>query len=260
MRNNSTWVPSVPSRIFWAPDAWSIPSIVLTAIGVFLCMIVPAVVYIGVVGSHIGLDRIQKDQAQLLIAQTITYVPWALFLVAVLPRISLASPGDLGLRMPTRRDLLVGLGGAAVMYVCVTAVGTVLVGLTHSHETETAIKLLHDLTTTPERALYAFVAIVLAPMLEELTFRVFLFSALTRYASVPVSALVSAIVFGLVHANPQQPDHLVSQLVTVSLPLAVGGFVLAYVYAATRSYWASVTTHALFNSIAVVAVMAFHAG
>ncbi len=258
MRNNSIWVPSAPSRISWAPDAWSIPSIVLTAIGVFLCMIVPAVIYIGVVGSHIGLGRIQNDQGQLLIAQAITYVPWALFLLAVLPRISLASPYDLGLRKPTSRDLLVGFIGAIVMYVAVTLVGTLLVGLTHSHETETAIKLLHDLTTTPERVLYAIVAIVLAPMLEELTFRVFLFSALTRYASVPISALFSAIVFGLVHANPQ-PGHLVSQLLTVSLPLAIGGFVLAYVYATTRSYWASVTTHALFNSVAVVAVMAFHA-
>lgn len=258
MRNNSTWTRSAPSRISWEPDAWSIWSIVLTAVGVVACMIVPAVLYIGILAAFVGIGRVQNDQGQLLIAQALTYLPWAAFLLLVLPRISRATRYELGLRAPTARDLLIGAGGAAVMYAAVTLVGTALTALLHSHETETAIKLLHDLTTPFERILYAIVAIVLAPMLEELTFRVFLFNALTRYVDVPAAAVVSGIVFGLVHANPQ-PGHLVSQLLTVSLPLAVGGYILAYVYATTRSYWASVTTHALFNSVAVIAVMVFHA-
>ncbi len=90
-------------------------------------------------------------------------------------------------------------------------------------------------------------------MIEELTFRVFIYNALTRYISVPAAIVVSGVLFGMVHAGSP------AQLLTVAIPLAIGGMVLAYVYARTRSYWASVTTHALFNSISVVAIFVFHA-
>jgi len=111
---------------------------------------------------------------------------------------------------------------------------------------------LRQMKTPLQQTLFFATACVLAPMIEELTFRVFLFNALTRYVSLPAAIVVSGVIFGIVHSAS------LSQLLTVSVPLAIGGMVLAYVYARTRSYWASVTTHALFNSISVVAIFVFH--
>jgi membrane protease YdiL (CAAX protease family) len=47
-------------------------------------------------------------------------------------------------------------------------------------------------------------------------------------------------------------------LITVAIPLMLGGVVLAAVYRYSRCYWSNVITHGLFNSISLVAVFGFH--
>ena len=244
--------------MLWAPDAWTIPLVLLVALGTAACMILPAVAYV-VVAYSLGYFKANKPNDQLLIAQAVTYVPWAIFLIAVLPRLARTSLYELGFRKPTARDLGIALLGAVAMWLVVSIVGGTIVTLTHRHTTEAAVALLQQLRTPGEKILYVTIAVVLAPMLEELTFRVFLFNALTRYTTVPLAAIGSAIVFGLVHAQAKTKEELVGQLLTVAVPLMLGGVVLAYVYATTRCYWANVMTHGTFNAVTIVAVMLFHA-
>ena len=68
----------------------------------------------------------------------------------------------------------------------------------------------------------------------------------------PVWAAVvaAAIVFGFSHMQPGNAGALV--------PLMAGGAVLAFVYARTGSLIASMITHATFNLVTVVAVLALH--
>ncbi|MBD5654411.1 MAG: CPBP family intramembrane metalloprotease, partial [Candidatus Eremiobacteraeota bacterium] len=193
--------------------------------------------------------------AQILIAQVVTYAPLGLYLTFVLPRISHVSLRALGLRAPTWGEIGIGLVGTVAMWVAVSGVGSAIEAISRHHDTETAVALMQHLHTTGEKILFFVVACVLAPMIEELTFRVFLYNALTRYVSVPVAIVISGLAFGIVHAL----GAATSQLFTVALPLAFGGMILAYVYARTRCYWASVTTHGCFNAIAVLAVFVFHA-
>lgn len=221
-------------------------------------MIVPAVLYV-VVAYSLGYFNASKSNDQLLIAQAVTYLPWGLFLIAVLPRLSRTSLYELGFRKPTLRDIGIALLGAVAMWFAVSLVGGAIVALTHRHTTEAAVALLQQLRTPGEKVLYVTIAVALAPMLEELTFRVFIFNALTRYMRVPFAALGSAIVFGLVHAQAKTNEELIGQLLTVSVPLVLGGIVLAYVYATTRCYWANVITHGTFNAVTIVAVMFLHA-
>ncbi len=230
----------------------------LVALGTAACMILPALAYILVVVA-LGHFNPNKPNDQLLIAQAVTYVPWGLFLLAVLPRLSRTSLHALGFRTPNARDLAFAFGGAVAMWALVTIVGGTVVSLTHRHTTEAAVALLQQLRTVPEKMLYVAIAVALAPMLEELTFRVFVFNALTRYVSVPAAALGSALVFGLVHAQARTKEELIGQLLSVSIPLILGGLVLAFVYAKTHCYWANVITHGTFNAVTVVAVMFLHA-
>jgi len=256
VRNNSTWALSALSPMPWPRDAFRLPVTLLTALGAIFFAIVPGLIYI-IVGAALGFvdprhpTKIAADQ--LLLAQIVTYAPLGIFLVFALPRLAHVSLRELGLRAPTARELGLGAAGTVLMWLLVSLVGGIISALSHRHDTETAVALLQQMKSPAQKLFFFAIACVLAPMIEELTFRVFLYNALTRYVSIPVAIVVSGLVFGVVHSAS------LPQLVTVSLPLAAGGMVLAYVYARTRSYWASVTTHALFNSISVVAIFVFHA-
>ncbi len=257
MRNNWTSAPSALSPTPWPPNAWPIGAAVLVALAVMVLYAVAPLVYLGIaVAAHVVDARHPlANPGQIVIAQLVGYIPVALFLMTVLPRLARTSLYELGIRMPSARDIGTGALGTIAMYVVVAFASAIIFQLTKRHDTENAIALLNQMKTPLDKIGFFVLACVLAPMMEELIFRVFLFNALTRRVSVATAIVVSGILFGLVHALGAPA----AQIVTVSIPLSFGGMVLAYVYASTRNYWASVTTHGLFNSISVIAIFVFHA-
>lgn len=82
----------------------------------------------------------------------------------------------------------------------------------------------------------------LAPLAEELFFRGMLFGGLRRYLPFLPAALLSAALFGSL--------HLTTGASSVP-PLALFGFLLAWVYERTGSIWPAVILHALNNSLAL---------
>jgi membrane protease YdiL (CAAX protease family) len=184
----------------------------------------------------------------LLLSQIAAYVPLITYLLAVVPRLAHRSLAQLGVRRPTRRDIAAGVLGTAAMWAIVAAASTIITAFTHEHETETAVQLLRELRTPGDIFAFTTIAVVLAPMIEEFAFRVFLFNAISRHTSTSIGAIACGVLFGLVHGTA----------VSVAIPLALGGILLAFVYARTGCYWSNVITHALFNAVSVVAVLAFH--
>ncbi len=257
MGNNSTWMRSRPWPTSWAPNAFPVGLTVLFLLGVVFCAFAPAFVYvIFAVAAH-AIDPRKPNEipaVQLLIAQLVTYVPQGLYLLYLLPPLAHRSLAGLGLRAPGRRELGYGLAGLLVMFLVVNGVADAVAAITHRHDTEAAVALLEQMKTAPEKALFIFVAVVCAPLIEELTFRVFLFNALQRYFPVALAAIASGAVFGIVHMSPFGWP----QLLTVALPLACGGVVLAYTYAKARSYWSNVIAHAGFNLINVLLLFVTH--
>jgi len=254
VRNNSTWALSAPSPIAWPREAWNLPLTLLCIVGAIVIAVVSQVAYVVVEMAAGSIDTrhpvLSADQT--LIAQVVIYLPLGAYLLWLLPWLSKTSLRDLGFRKPTSRDLGIAVAGAIVMTVAVSLAGTVISALTHRQDTETAVALMQQMKTPGEKTVFFAVACVLAPLLEELAFRIFIFNALTRYLSIGAAAIASSVLFGLVHSAS------LAQLLTVAVPLALGGFVLAYVYALTRCYWANVTTHALFNLIGIVPFFVFH--
>jgi membrane protease YdiL (CAAX protease family) len=118
------------------------------------------------------------------------------------------------------------------------------------------VAYVHDILVNPEpqallsqfphtaagAALLTLLAVVLAPLFEELFFRGFLFRGLARSWGWPIGAVVSGAVFGAVH-----------QQLTVFVPLFALGVALAWVYQRTGSLWTAITLHAVFNGLSVVA-------
>jgi membrane protease YdiL (CAAX protease family)/uncharacterized RDD family membrane protein YckC len=83
---------------------------------------------------------------------------------------------------------------------------------------------------------------VLAPIAEEMFFRGFVFSGLRSRMTLWPAAVISGLVFGLVHAPTG---------ITTVIPLAVLGVALAWLYDRTGSLWPPILAHAINNGIAL---------
>lgn len=84
-------------------------------------------------------------------------------------------------------------------------------------------------------------ALVVAPLAEEMLFRGLVYPLLRRRVGIVASVLVTTAVFGLLHGNVVQ--------FAAALPLAV---LLALVYERTRALWPCVVIHLGFNVVAML--------
>ena len=91
----------------------------------------------------------------------------------------------------------------------------------------------------------AVLALILAPVCEEILFRGFLFGGLRRRVRFRWAAAISAGLFALIHGDP------------VRMPgLFVSGLVLAAVYERRHTLIAPIATHAVVNLVSVAAYLA----
>jgi membrane protease YdiL (CAAX protease family) len=91
-------------------------------------------------------------------------------------------------------------------------------------------------------------AVVLAPMAEELLFRVILQGWLETRVSPRVAIGFVSILFASVHYEPGRPDHL---------PLFPLALILGYLYYRRHSYLAVVVLHGIFNALNVALALLF---
>ena len=98
---------------------------------------------------------------------------------------------------------------------------------------------------------FAIVAVVVAPLTEELVFRGLLFRTLRDRHSLVFAGIVSAVVFGLVHVVP---DNDWRGIVALQVTMMITGFGLAMIYEYRKNLLANVAGHAIFNLLAVIAI------
>jgi membrane protease YdiL (CAAX protease family) len=173
-------------------------------------------------------------------AQDAGYVLSYAYLLRALPALAHRSLAALGVRLPTGREMLIGLAGGAAMLVAVQLTSAAVVAITHEQGTEAAMQLLQMVHSRFELSFFVGTVAIVAPLAEELVFRVFLFNAVERWAGSGSAIVLTSALFGLVH-GPSTPS--------VAIPLAAAGLVLAGVYAWTRCYFSNVITHATFNLV-----------
>jgi membrane protease YdiL (CAAX protease family) len=163
----------------------------------------------------------------------------------ILPSLSGFSLRQLGFSVPNRSSIGAALIGALVMIVIVQGSANIIEHLSKAHHEQDAIRLLRKVHGGAGYLLFALTAVVIAPLVEELTFRVFIFNAVLRRAPFLVAAVCSGALFAAAHAD-----------LYALAPLTLGGVVLAQVYYRTRNAWCSMITHAIFNGATVAAVFA----
>ncbi len=106
------------------------------------------------------------------------------------------------------------------------------------------IQIFRDSTQTGQRIAIIVLAVVVAPVAEELVFRGYLYTVLKRFFGAFPSLVFTAVLFGLVHVN-----------VTVLLPLFLLACTFTVAYEVTGSLFVPMAMHALFNAINLAGVL-----
>lgn len=167
----------------------------------------------------------------------------AIVLVAM-PRISKFSLRELGFRAPTPGNLLVSLVGAVAMVIVANGGATLIDSFAHSTHQQDIVEIFKHLHNTTTIALFAAFAILFAPFAEETFFRLLFFNLGLRYGGFWAGAILSGVLFGIAHGD-----------LFAAVPLALGGMVLCGVYFHTRNIFASMLSHALFNTLSIVVLL-----
>ena len=105
------------------------------------------------------------------------------------------------------------------------------------------VELFSGSQTIQQRALIIVLAIAIAPMVEEFVFRFFLYGVVKRYAGRFVGLAANSVLFAAVHAHAPS-----------AVPLFVLGACFTIAYEWSGSILVSMTMHALFNSLTLVAL------
>lgn len=180
---------------------------------------------------------------------------WEGILIAVLQLVAFAlvigSTGEFRYRdwgiTPERlpSQLRLGVGTFAASYVPVLAVLLATAFLRTADNQHTQLKLLAQDSRWQIVATVAVQVVLIAPLVEELCYRVILQSTVTRFANAYVGIGFTAVLFSAVHGWPD------------ALPLLPLALVLGVVYHVSRSYVAIVTAHACFNAWNLWQALAF---
>ncbi|GIP64460.1 putative membrane peptidase YdiL [Virgibacillus pantothenticus] len=90
--------------------------------------------------------------------------------------------------------------------------------------------------------LFMIIPILAAPILEEIIFRKIIFGGLYKRTNFFIAALLSAVIFGLIHREPQ---HI--------LVYGTMGLVFAYLYVKTKRIIVPIFAHMAMNGLVVIA-------
>ncbi len=188
-----------------------------------------------------------------VVAALLTQIPMLLvvYLRLVLP--GAVTWAELGLRpLPLGQVLRWGLGGGVVGLVVIDVVGLLLreVGLQANQLEQFAF--VRSERPFPEFTLLLISAGVLAPFVEELFFRGFLFGLYRRRQPIWVAYGIPSLLFTLLHNDP---THMtVPQMAGLSIGIFMLAIMLTWLYQHTGSLYPGMLAHAVNNATGLILV------
>ena len=185
-----------------------------------------------------------------VIAALSTDVPMLLIVYLRLIRPGAVTWEDLGLRrLPLDYALRMGLAGGLLGLVVIDIIGSLLsqIGLSPNQLEQFSFVL----TEGPFAfALLLVAAAIVAPFVEELFFRGFLFGMYRRRQPLWLAYLVSSLLFTVLHLEPNRMT--LPQMAGLSVGIFLLALMLAWLYEHTGSLYPSIVAHAVNNATGLI--------
>jgi len=144
---------------------------------------------------------------------------------------------DLGIRRARRSDYIkYGLLGGLILMLLLVILGYFVNYLQPELKPQVFEEMLRSVTNVPGFIILFIMGTVMAPISEELFYRGMIYPVFRRHVGPLWGAILAGIVFGLAHWDFWR-----------TIPLAVGGAVLCYIYEKTGSILVSTVTHGVWN-------------
>jgi membrane protease YdiL (CAAX protease family) len=223
------------------------------AVGGLLSVIVLSLIPSALVAPYLHMEQ-GLNSASFVVAALLTQIPMLLvvYLRLVLP--GAVTWAELGLRpVPLGYLVRMGVGAGVVGLVAIDVVGILLsqVGLQPNQLEQFAFVRAEG---PLEFGLLLISAGVLAPFVEELFFRGFLFGLYRRRQPMWVAYGVSSLLFTLLHNDP---THMtVPQMAGLSVGIFMLALMLTWLYQHTGSLYPGMLAHALNNTTGLILVYA----
>ena len=153
-------------------------------------------------------------------------------------------------RMPVGRSLLLGVAlliSALPMVFAVDYVASILLKVNSATDVQEVVQIFENASTAAQRVPIIMLAVVIAPVAEELAFRGYLYAVVKRYFGAVPALILSGMLFALIHLN-----------LASFFPLLVLASVFALAYELSGTLLVSMTMHALFNALSLVLIMMEH--
>jgi len=156
-----------------------------------------------------------------------------------------ASREDLGLRAASPGDILIyGCGSGIILLLFMLAVSWPLSRLIPDISPQLYETMLRNAGHGAAFVVLFFMGAVLAPISEELFYRAMIYPYLRGVLGPVWGILMAGLVFGLAHWDLWR-----------TIPLAIGGVVLCYVYEKTGSIYVPMVAHGVWNGVMAFLVL-----
>jgi membrane protease YdiL (CAAX protease family) len=207
----------------------SISLVALTSVGTIIVAVVA-------IALGAGLDIFQHPTPAFTIAQTTLQIAMICGVVFGWARRRGRRPADLGLSGWSWRWAVIAVVVAILVRLIVIGLGALGSALGYQPTNPQLAFLLLPNLSWPLVAVMLLLFGIGVPFAEESFFRGVLYTWLRERWGVSVGVIVSAVVFGVIHGVPW--------LIISTIPL---GIAAALVYERSRTLWAPVVVHAIFN-------------
>jgi len=208
-----------------------VEKVTVSDIATSVAIVFVPVIILTFVFTPVGLDSATITPYQVFEISLLTDIAMAAYLYLHVIRPKVFTLKQLGLRKVDRQDL----GNALALFTGVTA----LIVTAHIWLSSIGVHLELYSFSSRDGSLLALIAlVVIAPFIEELYFRGFLFKGLLKNNPPWIAYVVSALLFALLHPP-----------IIVMLEFFVIGMLLASLVHESKSIWPGVLIHALNNAL-----------
>jgi hypothetical protein len=250
--------PPAPLPTQPAPDqvSWGPRQIILAAViavpGVIVALVIPAVFVLVLVQA--GVIHSLQGHSLTAILPYYNFAATLLFYGALLGIVLFFANrhggrawARLGLHRPELWILILMPPAAFLLQVVTGVISAILSPLLGGMKNPQGCSISQAFGAEPYLAVISLA--VIAPVVEEIVFRGFIYGGLRTRLGVAISVIVSAAIFALAHTF-----SVGGSILLLGPSLFVAGVALALVYERTRSLVPGMVLHASFNLIAVVAI------